>query len=276
MYQLTRQYPQKRAFITGAASGLGKVFCLQLAKDGWNIGIADINAGQLQQTKIEIEQAGGKAFPFQLNVADRNQYEQVAKDFLHRAGGIDVLFNNAGVGDGGKFEEYTLDNWEWMTGINQMGVVYGCHFFIPAMKQQRAGHIINTASLAAITCPPQMSAYNMTKAAVVAISETLFAELMDYNIRVSCILPAFFKTNIIHGARGNEHVKKIMQILVDKSGLEAKDVAHEILIRAGDGELYIVLPAIARRMRWLNRIAPTWFRKFVKKRFDKLLNRRRK
>jgi len=275
MYNLTKHHPNKRAFITGAASGLGKAICYELAKDGWTLGMSDINAEQLAVTAKEMESAGAKTFTFQLDVANRNQYETIAKDFLQKAGGIDLLFNNAGVGDGGKFDEYSLDNWEWMIGINQMGVVHGCHFFIPAMKQQRTGHIFNTASLAAVTCPPQMGAYNMTKAAVVAISETLYAELMDFNIRVSVIQPSFFKTNIIQAARGNEHTKKVMQILVDKSGVEADEIAAEILHRAGKGELYITLPKIARRMEWLDRIAPTWFRGFVKKRFDAILNRKR-
>jgi NADP-dependent 3-hydroxy acid dehydrogenase YdfG len=262
MYQLTKQHPHKRAFITGAASGLGKAICLELAKDGWSIGMSDINAEQLAATAKEIETAGAKVFTYQLDVANRYQYENVAEQFLHDAGGIDLLFNNAGVGDGGKFEEYSLDNWEWMIGINQMGVVHGCFYFIPAMKKQQAGHIFNTASLAAVTCPPQMGAYNMTKAAVVAISETLYAELMDFNIRVSVIQPSFFKTNIIQSARGSEHTKKVMQILVDKSGVTAHEVAAEILNRAG-------------RMEWMDRIAPTWFRGFVKKRFDTILNRKR-
>jgi NADP-dependent 3-hydroxy acid dehydrogenase YdfG len=110
-------------------------------------------------------------------------YEKAANDFLQQAGGIDLLFNNAGVGDGGAIGEYSLENWEWMTGINQMSVVYGCHYFVPAFKKQRSGHILNTASFAAITCAPTMGAYNMTKAAVVAISETLYGELMDFNVR---------------------------------------------------------------------------------------------
>ncbi len=266
-YLLTQQHPNKRAFITGAASGLGKAFAIELAQDGWTLGIADINYDQLAIAAKEFEALGGKIISFQLDVSDRVQYQQVAKEFLAKAGGIDLLFNNAGVGDGGAFEEYSLDNWEWMTRVNQFSVIYGCHFFIPTFKKQKSGHILNTASLAAISCAPTMGAYNMTKAAVVAISETLYGELMDYNVKVSCLQPAYFKTNIAQGMRGGELVKKTTQFFIDHSKLEAKEVATEILQRAGKGELYIILPEPARKQWRLKRLAPTWFRKMVKVKF---------
>lgn len=267
MYQLSVIHPLKRAFITGAASGLGKAFCQELAKDGWTLGMADINVKDLEKVAGEIKQLGGKPLFFPLDVSDRDQYKKVAADFLLQAGGIDLLFNNAGVGDGGSFEEYSLENYEWMVSINQMGVVYGCYYFIPAMKKQRSGHILNTASAAAIGCAPTMGAYNMTKAAVVAISETLYSELMDDNIRVSCIQPTYFKTNVVQFARGGEMVKKATQMFIDRSGLEADTVAQEILLRAGKKELYIILPKNARKMWYYKRLAPTWFRKKVKEQF---------
>ncbi len=267
MYLLSRSHPAKRAFITGAASGLGKAFCIELAKDGWNLGMADINVKELETAATEISSLGGKTWLYPLDVSDKEQYAKVAQAFLADAGGIDLLFNNAGVGDGGAFEEYGLENYEWMVGINQMGVVYGCHYFIPAMKKQRSGHILNTASAAAIGCAPTMGAYNMTKAAVVAISETLYGELLDHNIQVSCIQPTYFRTNVVQYARGGELVKKATQLFIEKSGLEADTVAQEILNRAGKKELYIILPEAARKMWLFKRLAPTWFRKKVKEQF---------
>ncbi len=267
MYQLSKIHPQKRAFITGAASGLGKAFATELAKEGWTIGMADINIVELETAAAEIEKLGGKPLLFPLDVSDKEQYKKVAEEFLVKVGGIDLLFNNAGVGDGSAFEEYSLENYEWMVGINQMGVIYGCYYFIPTMKKQRSGHILNTASAAAIGCAPTMGAYNLTKAAVVAISETLYGELMDFNIQVSCIQPTYFKTNVVQYARGGEIVKKATQMFIDKSGLEADTVAQEILTRAGNKELYIILPKDARKMWLFKRLAPTWFRKKVKEQF---------
>ncbi len=266
-YALSHQHPTKRAFITGAASGLGKAYCIELAQDGWTLGIADINTGSLATAAKEFESLGAKTISFHLDVSDRDQYKKVAEEFLKNTGGIDLLFNNAGVGDGGLFEEYSLENWEWMTRVNQLSVVYGCHLFIPTFKKQKSGHILNTASFAAITCSPTMGAYNMTKAAVVAISETLYCELLDFNIKVSCIQPAYFKTNIAQSARGGELVKKTTQFFLDHSRLEAKDVAQEILHRAGKGELYIILPKAARKLWKYKRLAPTWFRTMVKEKY---------
>ena len=267
MYHLTQKHPQKRAFITGAASGLGKALAIELAKEGWTIGMADINLKELELAATIIEGLGGKSIQFPLDVSDKDQYKKVSEDFLTKVGGIDLLFNNAGVGDGSVFEDYSLENYEWMVGINQMGVVYGCYYFIKAMKKQKSGHILNTASAAAIGCAPTMAAYNMTKAAVVAISETLYSELMDHNIQVSCIQPTYFKTNVIQYARGGDVVKKATQMFIDRSGLEAEEVAQEILTRAGNKELYIILPKEARKMWMYKRLAPTWFRKKVKEQF---------
>ncbi len=267
MYELTKQYALKRAFITGAASGLGKAFATELAGDGWTIGMSDNNSIELQKAVDEMMALGANALMYRLDVSDKDQYKKVAEQFLKDAGGIDLLFNNAGVGDGGAFEEYSLENYEWMVSINQMGVVYGCYYFIPAMKKQQSGHILNTASAAAIGCAPTMGAYNMTKAAVVAISETLYSELMDFNIHVSCIQPTYFKTNISKSARGGGTIQKITQNFIDRSGLEAKEVSQEILIRAGKKELYIILPKSAHKMWLYKRFAPTKFRKVVKEQF---------
>ena len=267
MLALSVTYPQKRAFITGAASGLGKAFCMDLARDGWMIGMADNNVTALELAAADIQNAGGRPLLFPLDVSDKDQYQQVAADFLAQAGGIDLLFNNAGVGDGSVFEDYSLENYEWMVGINQMGVLYGCYYFVPAMKKQRSGHILNTASAAAIGCAPTMAAYNITKAAVLALSETLYGELMDYQVHVSCIMPTYFKTNVIQHARGGEIVKKATQHFINRSGLEAPEVAAEILARAGKKELYIILPKSARKMWVMKRLAPTRFRKMVKEQF---------
>ena len=273
MYQLSKNYPEKRAFITGAASGLGKAFSIELAQEGWTIGMADINMEQLAEVAAEVSALGGTPITFHLDASDKVEYQSVSASFLEQVNGIDLLFNNAGVGDGGLFEEYALENYDWMTGINQLGVVYGCFYFIPAMKKQKSGHILNTASAAAIGCAPTMGAYNMTKAAVVAISETLYGELLDFNIKVSCIQPTYFKTNVIQYARGGVWVKKATQAFIDRSGLEAKDVAQEILTRAGKNELYIILPKAAHKMWLLKRLAPLWFRKIVAKDFMAAMKR---
>ncbi len=257
MYQLTTKYPQKRAFITGAGSGLGKELCKELAEDKWTIGICDISEKGLNETAEMITNAGGNTIPYLMDVADRAAYQKVAEIFLEKTGGIDLLVNNAGVGDGAPFEEYGLENWEWITGINQMGVIYGCHYFIPAMKKQASGHIINISSIAAVATAPNMSPYNTTKAAVKALSETLYAELKVHGISVSVAMPFFFRTNVMQHARGQHAESKEMgKYMVHGAKHGADAMAKRLLKKAGAGKFHILFPAQAIILFHLKRLFP--------------------
>jgi NADP-dependent 3-hydroxy acid dehydrogenase YdfG len=263
-YKLSQTYPQKRAFITGAASGLGKALSLELAKDGWTIGITDINYEKLLETATEVKNLGGQPLPFELNVADKDQYAEVARDFLDQTQGIDVLFNNAGVGDGEEIGTYSLENWEWMIGINQMGVIYGCHYFVPVMKRQQSGHIINTGSAASFCAGARMATYNMTKAAVLALTETMFTELADYKIRASCIMPWFFKTNIMQYARGSEEAQQMGKKMIEEAKMTAQEVAQEVLKKAGKAKLHILITPEAKFMWVYKRFSPMRMLNYLK------------
>jgi short-subunit dehydrogenase len=273
-YTLSSRYTKKRAFITGAGGGLGRVLSLELASNGWTIGIADINAAGLKETADMIEIKGGKPFIYLLDVADSNQYESVANDFLSVAGGIDLLINNAGVGDGSVFGEYAPENWRWIIGINQMGVIYGCHFFVEAMKKQQSGHIINISSAASFMNLPSMSPYNVTKAAVLSLSETLYTELKGDKIGVSVVCPTFFKTNVMQYSRGNQAQKVAGQKMVDRSGIEPIEVAQTILKEAGKKTFYIIHPFSAKVLFSLKRLMPSLLLYIIageyKKRADKI------
>ena len=170
--QLSETYPQRRAFITGAASGLGLVLCEVLAEDGWTLGMADINEAGLAEAVARIEAAGGTPHPVVLDVTDAMAFQAAADAFAEGAGGVDVVINNAGIAVAGTLEETSLADWEAIVGINLMGVVHGCRAFIPHLKKD-GGHLINIASAAAVAAGPFMTAYNATKAAVLALSETL-------------------------------------------------------------------------------------------------------
>jgi short-subunit dehydrogenase len=273
IYKLSKTFPKKRAFITGAGGGLGRVLSLELASNGWTIGISDISEKGLKETEEMIAKRGGKSFVRLLDVADSNQYENVAKEFLAEVGGIDLLINNAGVGDGGVFGVYKTDDWKWIVGINQMGVIYGCHNFVPVMKQQRSGHIINIASAAAFAALPTMSPYNVTKAAVLALSETLFGELIGENIAVSVVCPTFFKTNVMQHSRGDQAQKVAGQKMVDKSGIEPIEVAQKILTEAGKKTFYIVHPFSAKVLFSVKRLFPTLVLKVIGKGFKKMADK---
>lgn len=261
MLRLTKKYSEKRAFVTGAATGLGKAFCTHLAKDGWTVGMADINNEKLEKSAEEVRALGGNPILFSLNVADRKRYKEVADIFLEGQGGIDLLVNNAGIGDGASFHEYSLENWDWMVGINQMGVVHGCYFFVSAFRKQGFGTIINIASAAGFSNAPRMSPYNATKAAVISLSETLYYELSPLGINVSVVMPTFIRTEIMSNARGSEEAKKAGRKMLENTKLLPEVAVLEMLEKAGKGKLHIVLPRQARMFYWLKRHFPGIFGK---------------
>lgn len=272
MLELSKKYPKKRAFITGAGAGLGKALSLILAKEGWTIGMSDIRSENLDPTVKEAEAAGGNIFSYLFDVSNRSQFKRVADEFIAKNDGIDVLINNAGVGDGGAFHEYDLVHWDWMIGINQWGVIHGCYYFVKQFQAQKSGHIINIASAAAFAHPTNMSAYNTSKAAVRAFSKTLYYELDYFNVMVSAVMPTFFKTNIMSDARGSSDAIKFGRKMIEKSGIEASVIAEEILVRAGKGEQEIILPKEARRAHFMSRFFP----KFLDKQIMRLSKSRRK
>jgi len=268
-YKLSTKHPKKRAFITGGGGSLGRALALALAKDGWTVGITDIKDESLAESKALIEQAGGKAYTYKFDVAKRDEYQKAFGDFTTNTGGIDLLINNAGVGDGGLFGEYGLDNWDWITGINQMAAIYGSHFAVPFMKEQKSGHIISIASAAGIANMPNMSMYNVTKAAVISLMESLYAELAPFNVQTSVVCPTFFRSNIMQHNRGDKNATAVGQHIINKAKYGPNDIADYILKEAGSNEFYILHPYQARLVFNIKRLIPRLFLKYKAREFAK-------
>jgi short-subunit dehydrogenase len=267
-YKISTKYPYKRAFITGGASGIGKALALALAEDGWTIGIADINAEALPAIAKTIQKQGGKPLTFVLDVGNKKQFAQVVQDFLQQTQGIDVLFNNAGVGDGDTFEQYSLENWEWLIQTNLMGTIYGCHLFLPTFKKQKAGHIINISSASAILGVAFMSPYAVGKAGIKSASESLLAELQEFGVDVSVVMPTFVKTNITQFSRGKE-MPIIGKYAMQKSQITASWLANAILKQAGKRKFYIIEPFEGKILWFLARFFPTFAMRYMIKRAKK-------
>jgi NAD(P)-dependent dehydrogenase (short-subunit alcohol dehydrogenase family) len=268
-YRLSKLYPSKRAFITGGGGSLGKAFAKHLGKDGWTIGITDISDTALNEAKREVEVAGGSCLTYRFDVSDKIAYKAAFDDFVSKNGGLDLIINNAGVGDGGLLGEYELDKWEWITGINQMAVIYGTHYAAQVMKKQRSGHILTISSLAAVACMPNMSMYNVTKAAVLALSESIYAELKPFGINVSVAMPEFFRSNIMQLAKGDASAVTIGKKKIEKAPFTPEEVADTILVQAGSGTFYILHPAKAKIAFLFRNWFPNLFLSYKLKQFTK-------
>lgn len=273
-YQLTDRYPAKRAFITGGGGSLGKSFATLLAKDGWTVGVTDISEQALESAKKVIESSGSKCHAYAFDVSDKAAYKKAFDDFISKCGGIDLLINNAGIGDGGLFGQYELEKWDWITGVNQMAVVYGSHYAAQMMKKQRSGHILTISSVAGIACMPNMAMYNVTKAAALALSESIYAELKPFNVSVSVALPEFFKSGIMQHARGDENATTIGRKKIEKAPISPEEVADYILKQTGAGKFYILHPFKAKLAFFARNTFPNYFlnmkyREFVKKKWVK-------
>ena len=159
-----------------------------------------------------------------------------------------------------------------------MAVIYGSHYAAQVMKKQRSGHILTISSVAGVACMPNMAMYNVTKAAILALSESIFAELKPFNVKVSVALPEFFKSGIMQHARGDENATTIGRKKIEKAPISPEEVADYILEQTGAGKFYILHPFKAKLAFFVRNVFPNYFlnmkfREFVKKKWVKeLLN----
>lgn len=250
-----------RAVVTGAGSGLGRQLALDLAGRGASLVVSDIDLASAEETASLTRERGARTELIECDVTNRDQVFALIDQTESLLGGVDVVCNNAGVAVGGAFEEITMDDWNWVLDINLWGVIYGCQAAVPKMKAQGRGYILNVASAAGLLSPPNMSAYNVTKAGVVSLSETLYAELKSAGIHVSVLCPTFFLTNIVNGGRGAPSEGEEAQIRrwMERSKVQAPDVAKAAVDALRDRELYVQPMADGRNAWRLKRIAPQRF-----------------
>ncbi|WP_394243542.1 SDR family oxidoreductase [Halopseudomonas laoshanensis] len=240
----------QRVVITGAGSGLGRELALCYARNGARLALADLQTEGLKETLALVEQAGGNGFCQRCDVRDFSQLAALAQTCEERMDGIDVLINNAGVSSGGFFWDLSLEDWEWQISVNLMGVVKGCKAFMPILMRQRSGRIINIASMAALMQSPGMSNYNVAKAGVVALSESLLAELQPLGIKVNVVCPSFFQTNLLDSFRGpDQAAKQQVAKLLESSPISAADVAG-IIYQQSAVDQFMILPHESGRMAW--------------------------
>lgn len=258
----------QHAVITGAGSGLGRAIALQLARPGAVLLLADLDEPRAAETARLAGERGATAHALAVDVADAAQVERLGAEADRLLGRIDLVVNNAGVAAAGAVGQTTLADWRWIVDINLWGVIYGCHVFVPRLVAQGGGAILNTASMAGIACAPFMASYNVTKAGVIALSETLAAELRDRGVRVTVVCPAFFRTNLLQTARtADAELTAMAQTAFDRATMSAEQVAATALRAVARGQLYC-LPMREGRMLWR-------FKRLLPERYVRVLSRAR-
>lgn len=191
------------AVVTGGGSGIGRAIAGELAARGMRVVVADIEEPALHETVAAIGVAGGSASAAICDVSSWESVLALREQARAVYGAADVVCNNAGVAGSGLVAEAGLNTWEWCLGVNLWGVIHGCKAFLPAMIERGSGHVVNTASVLGHFCSTGMAPYTVSKHGVVALSETLYYEMLEAGtgVGVSCLCPGFVATNIIDSER---------------------------------------------------------------------------
>ena len=257
---------QAYAVVTGAGSGIGRSFAMELARRGGTVVYADIHLETAQETVNLIQSlTSSNAYAVQCDVGLKEHVKALAEQAEQLLGHpVTLLINNAGVGLGGKFDEVSLEDWQWCMHVNLWGVIHGCHYFVPQFKQQGFGAIINVASAAGFTAAPEMTAYNVTKASVLALSETLSAELRSANIRINVLCPTLVPTNIMKNGRLPKSYSGLAdQLLMNHAFIDSEQVAKKTLNQLDANKLYTIPQPDAKLFWWMKRISPQLYAKLL-------------
>ncbi|MGY1947590.1 SDR family NAD(P)-dependent oxidoreductase [Nocardia asiatica] len=242
-----------RAVVTGAGSGIGRAFALEIAARGGRVICADIDEARADETVALIERTRpGAAHAFRCDVARREDVELLARfaeTLFERP--VSLVINNAGVGIGGKpVGRIGFDDWQWALGVNLWGVVHGCEVFAPRLRAAGHGGIINVASAAGFAAAPSMAAYNVSKAGVLSLSETMAAELSGSGVAVTVLCPTFVRTNVARDGRITRESAQLADFLMRWTGFSPERVARTALDAHDSGRLY-VLPQLDAHAVWL-------------------------
>lgn len=237
----------RRVLVTGGASGLGAALVNEFLKRGDRVLVTDLTESYDVPAGAEYRR---------LDVTSDADWDAARGWVESNWGGLDLLVNNAGIATGGRIDVVTLEEWQGVIDINLLGVVRGCRTFVPMMKVQKAGHIVNTASLAGLVHPPAMASYTAVKAGVVAISETLSYELSPWDIAVSAVCPGFFRTNLASSLAGSDKaVDQVAARLIEKSPLTAPQIAAEVMKGIEARRMVIQPDAPGRKAVWTKKFA---------------------
>ncbi len=265
-----KNFEGRVAVITGAASGIGRATCLRLAERGCTIAAADIDTAGLESLEKVLRERGTLVSTHRVDVSSSSEMESFAGEVEDFHAAAHILVNNAGVVIAGTFEEQRLEDLEWLLGINYWGVVYGCHYFLPLLARQREAHIVNLSSMFGFLGLPAQSGYCATKAAVRALSESLWADLRPKRIGVTSIHPGCIDTSIVRSGRiDDEDARNEVQGLFDRMGAPPDVVAKAIVRGIEKNKLRVRVRPESVLTEWLKRLAPVAIHHTIAHRFER-------
>lgn len=241
------------AVVTGAASGIGRALALDLAGRGMKLALVDVHEERLAEVAEAIEGASVHL----VDVADREAMRALPGEVIEAHGGVHLLVNNAGVSCNKPFDEQTLEDWDWLLGINLWGVIHGCHFFLPHLMAAEAAHIVNISSVFGIVGVPTQSSYCTSKFGVRGLSESLWEELQATHVGVTVVHPGGVDTRIVSEGRNWEAVDNEGLFRRFKRQAIPAEAAAKLIVRAvlhDDRRLLITKEAYL--MDWLKRLVP--------------------
>jgi NAD(P)-dependent dehydrogenase (short-subunit alcohol dehydrogenase family) len=266
-----QEFKQRVAVITGGASGLGRAMAARFGREGMRLMLADVDTQALDKTAGELRDSGLTVATHRTDVSRAEEVEALARATVDRFGAAHVVCNNAGVAPLGAVWESTTADWTWGMGVNVWGVIHGVRVFTPIMLAQGTeGHIVNTASVAGLISPPGMGVYNVTKHAVVALTESLHHDLVRAGARIRCsvVCPAYFPSGIADSERNRPGdlpatatktatqlaMEAAMKKAVSSGRLTAGDVAEQVFLAIQNERFYVIThraikPAVEARMR---------------------------
>lgn len=242
--------------ITGAGSGLGEALAYRYANAGFAVAVTDIDAERANAVAGNIHEGGGAAFALGLDVTSEDGWSELQQRIVEAWGGLDILVNNAGVAGAGRLEDTPLEDWRWLLDIDLLGVVLGCHRFLPLMRGQGRGHLVNIASFAGMIPVPEVSAYATAKAAVVALSEQLRVDLDGSGVGVTVVCPAYVQTRLLETFRSaDQRHRSMAERWMARSPVTAAEVADQVHEAVAMGR-FLVLTHPETRWLWRYR---RWF-----------------
>jgi short-subunit dehydrogenase len=255
-----KQLVGRVAAITGAARGIGRATAELLGSRGCSVALIDIDKLGLEQAADELEAIGVKTSVHQADVASAERMQALPAEVVAAHGAVHIIINNAGVSVLKSFEEHSLEDLQWLMGINFWGVVHGCKFFLPELRKAPEAHIVNISSMFGFFGVPGQSSYCASKFAVKGLTESLWSELRRSSIGVTSIHPGGILTGIAKTARvADEDVRTRLEQTFQDYGHPAADVAKGILRGIERNKLRVIVGSEAYVFEWLKRLLPVGF-----------------